>query len=256
MTAKKTGTGLNSSNLAKNVLGKDSNTTIFSFRSSRLKDLNVKTVSSLRALETVASIDWENFPVEKSALEHYFLTGGIVRVHSSSENKVNPALIYPTKLRLRELIREKDDLRKLYEKKQSLWKKGLSDAKDYLLQNNLKKFSNPLYWKHLAKCFSDKEYKKNVDAVKLPINLVADKRWQPMIKTFLEDEEYRSQLVETVSESIVYRKDKRVGKYAEDLQEFRTVECSKNLKAVEAKIAELQRDLNAFNSLMKWASSQ
>lgn len=214
----------------------------------------IKTISSLQALEKLSKIDWKEFPIEKDLLEHYFSTGGITRISYTKSSETPISLLYPTKLRLRELIKSKSELKNNFQKKQAVWQKNLKKAESYFWENNVKKFSNPLYWKHLTKCMRDKSYKEDAEKIKLPINLVADKRWQPMIKTFLEDTDYRAQLVETVSQGIVYKNDRRVARYADSLQQFRTEESSKNLKAVEDKLEVLQKDLSALQQLMKWAS--
>lgn len=212
----------------------------------------IKTISSVQALEELANIDWNSFPVQRHLLEHYFSSGNLIRVSVSKDSF--PVLLYPTKLRLREMIKEKNSLKSHLEKKQSFFRNNLNRSKNYFFENNLKKFSNPLYWKHLSKYLIDKQYRQAADAVKLPIALVNDKRWQPMIRTFLDDKDYRAQLVETVSESIVYKKDRRVARYADRLQDFRIEEFSRNLKLVEEKLSKITKDIEVMHALMKWAS--
>ena len=223
--------------------------------------MSVKTVISLPSLEAINPIEWETFPVSKKALLHYFSTGGILRVALSQEksdkSKVPEKkliLLYPTRMRLKQLIKEKEGLKGNYSKKHSFWNKEYDNAVQYNLSKNVKKFTNPLYWKHMSKYLVDKDYKKKADAIKLPISLVSDPRWQPMIRTFIENPDYRHQLTETVEKSIVYKGDRRVAKYAEKLQEFREGESSKNLKTLNGKLTELEMDISAMQELLKWTS--
>ena len=48
---------------------------------------------------------------------------------------------------------------RLKEEKQKAWKKRLNDAKNYHSKNQLLKFSEPLYWKHITKTMIDPDYK-------------------------------------------------------------------------------------------------
>ena len=129
--------------------------------------------------------------------------------------------------------------------------------KNYHSRQHLLKLSDPLYWKHVAKTISDKDYKQDAEKVGLPVHLVADPKWKPMIKMFIEDLEYRKNLTETVQESIVYGKGKnKVAKYADDLQNLRSDVSSTQLKDIGAKLTELEEDINAFKIIEKWASEK
>ena len=108
----------------------------------------------------------------------------------------------------------------------------------------------------MAKYFSDQDYRKDVDTVKLPVNLVADGRWKPMVKMFVNNLDYRKQLTQTVDESIVYAKDKKVAKYAETLQNFRSEQSGRKIEALEKKLAEIDADISALNEINKWAGQQ
>ncbi len=186
------------------------------------------------------------------ASKHYLSKGGILHVVPSDTEW--PRLLYPTKAHLRKRIDELRFLREQYASRLGEWKKKFNDAKSYRLVQNLKKFKEPLFWQHLARCAMDKDYKGDCEKVKLPVNLVADKRWQPMIRVFLNDIEYRKQLVQTVEESIVYKKNKRVGQYAEVLQSFRMEQSNRKIEELEKKLANLDADITAMQELARWAS--
>ena len=214
-----------------------------------------QTISSLAVLEKKARLSRDPNKARKRALEHYFSRGGIIRVDLASKKPgAWPRLVYPTKLRLRALIRQKDSLKSNYSKKKKNWEKKLREAELYGVKHALKKFSSPLYWKHWVKVLRDPDYRADAERVKLPMRLVADQRWQPMIRMFIEDLEYRKQLTETVQHSIVYKKDKKLARYATELQDFRKSESTRKLKELDKKLSEIEADINSYRELIKWAN--
>ncbi len=187
------------------------------------------------------------------ALKHYFSKGGIISI-SPRDNEF-PQLLYPSKLRIKSQVAELQELRQLYHKRLVNWRKKLQQAQVYFLVNNVKKLKEPLYWKHMAKYLADPDYRKDADKVKLPAHLVADRRWKPMVKMFVNDLDYRKQLTQTVDESIVYASDKKVAKYAEVLQSFRSEQSNRKIGEIEKKLAEIDADISALQELGKWAST-
>jgi len=213
-----------------------------------------ETFSSIEKFKKKAGSCLKGNAARAEALKHYFSSGGIVRVElgKKSEGKC-PPLVYPTKLRLRKLSGEKQSALGSLNSKKKQWEKKFQDAKLYTAVHGVKKYSQPLYWKHLAKSAIDKDYKEKAEKVGLPVQLVSDKRWQPMIRMFLEDGDYRRQLTETVENSIVYRGNRKVARYAFQLQNFRKSESSRKIGEVDKKIGALKEDMSALKELMRWA---
>lgn len=187
-----------------------------------------------------------------SALKFYFWNGGVINAVKHGNAKW-PKLIYPSQKRVDEQVKELENLRDELSKKEKEWKEKLSDAKSYHTRHQILKFSDPLYWKHTAKALSDKEYKKDAQAVGLPVHLVADKKWKPMVRMFMEDLEYRKNLVETVQTSIVYKKDRRVAKYADEIQSFRSEISTSKLVDLRKRIAVLEGQIGALSEIRNWA---
>jgi hypothetical protein len=119
--------------------------------------------------------------------------------------------------------------------------------------DEIKKFADPLFWQHLAKYYSDKDYRKDADTVKLPVKLVAEKRWKPMINMFVKDLDYRKQLAETVKSSVVYANDKRVAKYAQELRAFRMEQSTRELENIGKQLVDVELEIGMFQELIKWA---
>ena len=187
----------------------------------------------------------------RDALVRYFSIGGVIKAHDTG--KEWPSITYPSRDVLAKKLEEVRHKKDIYKEKMGSWKKSKNSAALYHQLHQFKKLKEPLYWKHLAKSATDPDYKKDSDAVKLPAHLVADKKWKPMVKMFVNDLEYRKQLSETVKTSIVYRKDKKVGKYADDLQGFRVETSSKQIVELEKKLEVLDKTEEALRAIQKWA---
>jgi len=187
----------------------------------------------------------------REALERYFGIHGVVK--AQDDGREWPKLAYPNAEVLDSKIKESKERRKIFEQKLSEWKRKHFDASMYHQVNQVKKLAHPLYWKHLAKTVSDKDYRKDADTVKLPAHLVSDKKWQPMVKMFVNDIEYRKQLAETVSTSIVYKKNKKVAQFADDVQGFRMDAAGKQMKDLEEKISQLKETETSLKEMQKWA---
>ncbi|HIH09177.1 MAG TPA: hypothetical protein HA254_00750 [Candidatus Diapherotrites archaeon] len=187
------------------------------------------------------------------ALKKYFSRGGVINA-IKVKGALWPKLIYPTPLRLDFQIKEIGALRENYSKKEKDWKEKNASAKSYHKRHQILKFSEPLYWKHVTKALTDKDYKEDAQKVVLPVHLSADPKWKPMIKMFVNDLEYRKNLVETVQTSIVYKKDRKVAKYADVLQELRTEISGTKMGELGKKIGQIESDLNALKVIRKWAA--
>ncbi|MFH1256727.1 MAG: hypothetical protein V1494_05560 [Candidatus Diapherotrites archaeon] len=188
------------------------------------------------------------------ALKNYFAKGGVISIAKPDSGW--PKLVYPSPLRVKSQIDELNALRQQFSGKKSKWSMKNLDAKAYHIKHNVLKLSDPLYWKHMAKIVSDRDYRSDSASVKLPAHLVSDKRWKPMIRMFVNDIEYRKQLTETVQHSIVYKKDKRVGAYADELKEFRVDVSQKEIGGLDKKIKGLDEQLKSFDEILKWAKEK
>ncbi len=205
-------------------------------------------------VEANPEIDLDSNPQRTKALKDYFSFGGFVSLISF--DKSWPKLIYPSKQRLLFQLNELEESRKLFESKLNDWKKKNSEAKNYKTMVSIKKFSELVYWKHLAKKLTDKEYSNSVNRVNLPVELVSDKKYKPMIKTFLEDEEYRKHLIEAFENSVVYKKDRELAKHASNLQEFRKSVSETKINELSKKIELINKNISCLREMMKWAENK
>ena len=211
-------------------------------------------VSSFEQLQKMlpAGLAIENEAARVAALKHYLSKGGVIHIAPSESGW--PKLLYPTKAHLRKKIDETRALRAQYCKRLESWQHKFDGAKSYHQVHNIKKLKEPLYWKHIAKCAVDPDYRSDAGKVNLPVHLVADSRWKPMVKTFISDPDYRKQLVQTVDESIVYKNDKRVAQYADLLQGFRMEQSNRKIDELKQKLAALDADITSMQELARWTS--
>lgn len=185
------------------------------------------------------------------ALKRYFEQGGVVSLaHSSS---TWPKMIYPTPLRLKQQITELTEMKGQHMHKKKTWQGRKKDAETKDTKNFFLQFAHPLYWKHITKQLIDEDYRKDAETVKLPLHLVSEKRWKPMIRMFIEDLDYRKQLTETVQNSIIYKKDKRLAKYANQLTDLRLSISTKKADSFDIDIKEIEKDIEMLHEIMKWA---
>ncbi len=184
-------------------------------------------------------------------IEDYFASGGVIRIEKK-DKKEWPKLIYPTKEIIRKNIKQKSDVKKKLETTKRDWQARLIKAQTYHAVHSVKKISSPLYWEHLAKYAADKNYRDSADKVKLPAHLVTDPRWEPMIRMFVKNDEYRQQLTETVTTSIVYKNDRKVAKFADSLQDFRKDKSQSQIDSINKKIEELNNSINALKAIQRW----
>ncbi|MEM4256915.1 MAG: hypothetical protein QXZ13_00115 [Candidatus Diapherotrites archaeon] len=190
-------------------------------------------------------------PERLEALKKYFDYGGVISV--LKKEKGWPKLIYPSIFRIDAQIKELTEKRLKFIEKQNEWKKRLSEAKNYHAKHHILKFKEPLYWQHVKRILMDKQYREDAELVGLPAHLASDDRYKPMIKMFLQDSDYRKNLVETVKNSIAYKKDKKLAKYVDVLQGLRAEMSDSMINDISKKIAEIEDQINTLKIIRKWA---
>ncbi len=193
-------------------------------------------------------------PERLEALEKYFSYGGVISVSKSSG--IWPKLIYPSIERIESQINELNEKKIQFIKKENDWKKRLNEAKNYHAKHHLLKLKEPLYWQHIQRIIMDKEYREDAEIVGLPAHLASDERYKPMIKMFLQDLDYRKNLVETVKNSLAYKKDKRLAKYADMLQGLRAEMSDSMIKSISKKIVEIEDQIKTLRLIKQWAEEK
>lgn len=186
-------------------------------------------------------------------LERYFSKGGVLSIANLPNGTDWPEIAYPTRLKLQKDLSKLFEQKKELEKRLGVWKGKKTEAELSDLTAKIKKFKEPTYWKHLQKYYTNADYRKDADSVKLPVHLVSHPRWKPMINMFVKDLDYRKQLTETVETSLVYAQDKRLAKLADQQKTFRIENSQKNMDQAQKKLAEVNLDIEMLQELENWA---
>jgi hypothetical protein len=209
----------------------------------------VNIISDIQTFERMFP-NCSNNEKRKDALIKYFKNNGVIKAYES--NKSWPKLAYPNQKIIQKKLSEIKIKKDIYSKKLADWNKKYSQAFNYHSIHQLKKIKEPLFWKHRLKLLTDKDYKQDFESVNLPVHLVGDEKWKPMIKMFITDLDYRKQLSLTIKESIVYKNDKKVAKYADEIKDFRLQASDKQIKDIEKKLEVILDYEFALNEFLKW----
>jgi hypothetical protein len=158
----------------------------------------------------------------------------------------NGKMVYPSKRKIDESILSFKAKRKKLLKEQLKWMKMLFLAKNAKLMNEFKKFFTVLYWKHLSKYLTNQEYKEAFQSVNMPLHLISSKKHRKMIEAFIKNKDYREKLVMTVNHGLVYRKDKKLGKHFDKVQEHRFDTAKRHLDNLEKQLKHIDRTIKAL----------
>ncbi len=120
-------------------------------------------------------------------IRKYLEMGGVVRIEGDR-------VVYPTKKRVREKIREKKEiLRKIEEE---LRPRKLRKKNKYL---------PPVYWRHRIRMALDGSYREAVRKAGIKEDLLETEEGERIVRAFMENPEYRERVIQTVEESVVYK---------------------------------------------------
>ncbi len=186
-------------------------------------------------------------------LKRYFAQNMVISLGSIPGDGNWPDIVYPTPMKLKKDLDRLQKLQRDLSARKSQWQLTLTKAKLFNLTSEVKKFSQPVYWKHLGKYFSDADYRKDADSVQLPVQLASEKRYKPMIEMFVNNLDYRKQLTDTVENSIVYKHNKKLARYATDLRELRMQQSQRTLDQTQKLLTEITTDIEMFQELLNWA---
>ncbi len=138
---------------------------------------------------------------EKQSISNYLKEGGIIKTEKNQELK----FIYPSKdIIKKEVNTIKAEYTKIKDKL-DYWIGMQNDSKNFLENGKRKKYLNKTFWKHKIKESFDKKYKEDFEKINLPIDYINDKGIEKIISTFMDNKDYRNNLLETINNSIIYK---------------------------------------------------
>ncbi|QQR92889.1 MAG: hypothetical protein IPJ89_01430 [Candidatus Iainarchaeum archaeon] len=198
----------------------------------------------------------------KKALEQYFGRKGIIQVEfpRSEEGTLQfkdwPSLIYPPTDKLQLQIDELEEKRKRFFSSKWNWQLTHAKARTRDVVQHAKKLVDPLFWQHLTKNATDKEYRSAAKSIGIRSKLIANEKYRPMIQNFVHNPDYRAQLLETVKHSPAYQHHEGLAKNADQQKELQLHISSSQLEKTEAKLLEIESQLASLRELLRWSKER
>jgi hypothetical protein len=198
--------------------------------------------------------EWTSSSTRMPALQSYFTRKGIIQVEPSINESAWPKLIYPPKEKI-EL-----QLQLLAQKQQQFfstkwnWQLTHLRARSRETLDHARKLADPLFWQHIAKTATDEEYRAASKEIGLKTRLVANKKYRPMIDSFVNNPKYREQLLETVKHSPAYHSHKGLARQAEQQKELHLHISQSQLDKTQLKLDEFQEQMQSLRELLKWSN--
>lgn len=192
----------------------------------------------------------------KRALEHYFSKKGIIQVElpaSTEALKEWPPLIYPSKEKLQLQIDELEQKRKRFFSSKWNWQLTHAKARTRDVVQHAKKLVDPLFWQHVTKHVTDKDYRAASNEIGIRSKLIANEKYRPMIQSFVHNPDYRAQLLETVKHSPAYQHHEGLAKNADQQKELQLHISSSQLEKTETKLQEIEAQLTSLRELLRWS---
>ena len=187
---------------------------------------------------------------EKLEISNYLQEGGILK----TTGKEKLELVYPSKEIIQKELNELLPERSKIIEKIELWNKIKKESEDFVKNNKIRKYLDKIFWKHKFKEIFDKEYKEDFKKIKIPIEYIGDKNMKKLIETFIENEEYRAKLIETIESSVVYR-NRGIGEKVVKKLSIQK-EISKNkLEVLIARKNRLDKRIQIYKLFLKWAKN-
>lgn len=196
----------------------------------------------------------ETNPRRVKALEDYFSRRGIVQLDTTVKRGKWPALHYPHAEKLTTQIVELTQKHRDHTSKKWHWQMTHLKASSKETLAHAQKVTDPLYWKHLAKSLVDGQYRSDAKTIDLHSSLLADKKYRPMIDAFVNNEDYRKQLTETVKTSIVYKDHQGLAKHANDKKQLQMDVSRSLVEKTHVQVVDARNQLFSLKELLKWSA--
>lgn len=184
------------------------------------------------------------------AVKKYLESGGIIKLGKEAGNIT---LIYPDFTRLNTQIKDAEAKKSIFAREYKSWSAKYDKVKNEQKMLNIKKLSKKEYWKHLLKYKTDSDYRQMFDRTGLRTELVAHVKWDKMFNKFVNDEDYRQRLVETVENSVVYSKDRTLAKNADNVRDFVSSISFKKKNTYKEKVDNIERYIRTLKILTSWS---
>ncbi len=218
-------------------------------------------IESIAALEKKCNgaLFLHSSPQRKKALDHYFARKGIIQLDLDAAAKKPhawPPLMYPPQEKLVAQIDELEKKQKVSFSSKWNWQLTHMKARTRDVVAHTKKLVDPLFWQHITKNATDKEYRTASKSIGIKSKLIANEKYRPMIQNFVHNPEYRAQLIETVKYSPAYQNHKGLARNAEQQKELQLHISQSQLDKMEIRLQEVEAQLQSLRELLKWSAER
>lgn len=175
------------------------------------------------------------------AIKIYTSQGGIVKQEQGK-------LVYPDKPKISQQLEAVENKINYLSPSISSLEKKQKELSSINLNNLVKRASDSLLWKHYLRELLDEDYRKASKVVSPPIHRINDEKYRKIVKQFLENEEYRKNLLEAktsvISESSLSESVEKSIKESKKLIDRRIRKLKKERKQAIEKKKALETFLN------------
>lgn len=178
---------------------------------------------------------------EVDAIREYLKSGGIIKTADGEKFRI----VYPTKKmiddRIASLRRQRTYFIKEMQKLRSL-------ERDF---TPIRLAFDPLYMKHQMKLLADKSYREAFKRLGFSWEQFLDPKTRKIIKQFMDDPDYRSRVLQALSESPVYR-SRKFGAISDVARNTRRELINKKLQTLQMRVNSIERQITMLTLLKRW----
>lgn len=118
---------------------------------------------------------------------------------------------------------------------------------------NAMRVTDPLFWEHLIKFSTEKDYRQSFEKVDLPMKYLSDEKYRKIIRTFIRDESYRKRLVKAKT-GVLGRSGDTIKESAEKNRDFKRKIVGDKVERLKKERAELAERVRVLEALLDWQS--
>ena len=179
------------------------------------------------------------------ACRAYSGNGGILRTEKGR-------LIFPDKDRLIEQMTETAMRKDSLTEQIRFWHRLHRDTASSNTLTEVARLTDPLYWEHMLKMATEKDYRDAFEKVALPMRHMSDNKYRKIVETFVNNPDYRRRLVEA--------KTSEMGRAGDTIKESADKNLEFKKKIIEGKLEKLKEErmkvadkLQMLDVLLKWS---
>jgi len=179
------------------------------------------------------------------ACRAYSGSGGILRTE-------NGRLVFPGKDRLVEQMTETAMRRDSLTEQIRFWHRLHRDTASSNALTEVARLTDPLYWEHMLKMATEKDYRDAFEKVALPMRHMSDNKYRKIVETFVNNSDYRRRLVEAKTSEIGLVGD-TIKESADKKLEFKRKIIGEKLEKLKKERVKVTDKLQMLDVLLKWS---